>query len=306
MKELPRRILAGVALGGGALHEAEPTAQDRRIVHQAFSFARLTGAELRLLHIGEWEVPAADQSHHDAILAERRKKLEALAAEIQAAANAQSVSTSVALAAGKPYLCFMEEAERYSADLFVIGPVVHRHGILTRVIHGSTAGRLIRQSPLPVLRVAGTAPDHFERMLVAVDLLPEMSGRLVATANALHGRDAAMRRYLLHCMEFPQDIVMRRMPDAAKALREYHAEVESRAREGISGLLGDEEARWRVLLERDWVGRVAPRVVQEEVIDLLVIAGVTLPRLAGLLLGTTAEKILEAAAVSALILKPEQ
>lgn len=301
---LPRRILVGAALGGTSHHGVAATDQDRRILAHSLRFADLVGAELRLLHVAEWADAPGELNIEGDLIAERETVLQGFVAGVQKETGLTAVRVSFGISVGRPWSCLLEEASKWNAELIVIGPVVHRPGIVTRLIHGSTAGRLLRQSPVPVLKVAGEhVRDSMQNLLVPVDFSP-MSADLVAAANAIHARRPEVRRHLLHCLRFPQDVVMHRMPNPREALAEYHAEVEAEARRNIDALLGEQREGWHVHLERDWIGRIAPQVVLECGIDLMIIAGVSLPRIAGLLLGTTAEKILEATDVSAYIIRP--
>ncbi len=302
--QLPRKILVGAALGGTSHHNVAATDQDRRILERSLRIADLIGAEVRLLHIGEWAEAPGGLEIESELIAEREAVLQSFIDETRKNTGFTEVKVSYGISVGRPWVCLLDEAQKWDAGLIVIGPVVHRPGIVTRLIHGSTAGRLIRQSPVPVLKVSGELiSDTMRNLLVPVDFSP-MSADLVAAANAIHERRPEVRRYLLHCLRFPQDIVMHRTPDPREALREYHAQVEAEARSKINALLGDQRDGWEVIIERDWIGRVAPEVVLEYRIDLMIIAGVSLPRIAGLLLGTTAEKILESTDVSAYIIRP--
>ena len=58
-------------------------------------------------------------------------------------------------------------------------------------------------------------------------------------------------------------------------------------------------------LSDDWVVRVAPKYVERHGIDLVVLGGLSYPRLKGVLLGTTAERILERTPVATWLIRPD-
>lgn len=87
------------------------------------------------------------------------------------------------------WVAICEHAEEREADLVVIG--THGRTGVERLLIGSTAERVARHAPCPVLVVRGTDPDDgFPRhLLVATDFSPESEGALdVAREIALrHG-----------------------------------------------------------------------------------------------------------------------
>ena len=136
-----------------------------------------------------------------------------------------------------------------------------------------------------------------------VDLRP-VSAELIQVANELHAKTGA-ERHLLHCVSYPLDISMHRHADAEAKIREYHQEVVAAAEAQIDELLGKDRTGWQVTLRQDPVTAAVPDMIEKHNIDLMVIAGVSLPRVAGVLLGTTAEKILAKVHAPTYVIKPE-
>jgi nucleotide-binding universal stress UspA family protein len=63
----------------------------------------------------------------------------------------QGITVEEAVGSGKPYVEILRLAEERTVDLIVLG--VHGHGVIDRLIFGSTAGHVVRQAACPVLTV---------------------------------------------------------------------------------------------------------------------------------------------------------
>lgn len=295
----PPRLLVAVALD----EQLELTALDRRIVAQALWLAERCGAHLRFAHVIEWLDP-------DAIdFATRREQavasVEVTLGELCSQTRARGVESSGVVAAGRAWHELLHEAWHWPADLIVLGPRVSGDDFVGRLVHGSTARRLVRKAPMPVWVVGPAGPPGIRRMLVAVDLSP-ISAPLVRLANRLHEL-AGVERVLLHCLEFPNDIALNMRAGAHELIEAYHQELTDEAMQQIDALLGTSRPQWEVVLGAAWVVRVVPRAVEQHDCDLVVVASMQqqAPSIAGKLLGTTAEKILEHLDVSTWIARPQ-
>ncbi len=65
-------------------------------------------------------------------------------------------------------------AKREQADLILTGAT--RHGLLGRAILGTTAQRVLRDSPAPVLVIRDPLPERLSRVLLTTDLSPFSAG----------------------------------------------------------------------------------------------------------------------------------
>ena len=143
--------------------------------------------------------------------------------------------------------------------------------------------------------IAKEAGDKLEYRWIAV------TDEATRTLAKLYGAEL----YALCCLEYPTDISLHRLPRAQEAIAKYHREVRAQARGELETLTaGDED--WKLLLGEDWVARLAPRVIEDKKIDLVVMGGVSKPRLAGALLGTTAQRLLDKVSVSTWMVRPER
>jgi nucleotide-binding universal stress UspA family protein len=270
-------------------------------VEQAVLLARETGAELKLVHVVDFldrELTDAAQVHPVI-----QQALEGAMAELCKHAEARGVRASHALVAGKPWYELLREAHGWNADLLVISPRRDHVGFGQRIVHGSSARRLIRKAPCPVWVVDPNRELGVRRVLALVDG-SEVSRRVMSSAAAL--ADAAgAERVALRCLDYPQDIALRRLPGAQQVLQRYHDEVRGRALAQLEQLAAEVGGDWTTKLNEDWVVRVAPGLIAELDIDVVVLGCRSAVGLAGVLLGSTAEQLLERVAVSAWIARPD-
>lgn len=304
MKALPKNIFVSLALSDGSDSESDSKARDQRILEQALLVARRCEARVRVFHVLNLPEESLAPRYNTLISDERafaESTLQELIDSLPAETRAGVSEITCGAGAGRPWLEGLREAHRWGADLIVIGPSVH-DGLLDRILHGSTAGRLIRKSSIPLLLLDSERVTKMQRILVPIDLSP-VSAELVDIANQIHAKNGA-ERHLLHCVNFPLDISMRRHADAQVKLKEYHEETVAEAEAAIDTLLGSNREGWQVTLRKDPITSAVPDMIEKHSIDFMVIAGVSLPRVAGILLGTTAEKILSKIHAPSYVIKP--
>lgn len=185
----------------------------------AAAWARRVGGRLHLVHvIGEDLAPpeAVDPAVAPAVKAmterlhARFEEARARLAE-QSVQCAGSVETKSTLATGRPWESLIEVAKNEDAGMIVVGPHVRATKLLGRArdrILGSTARRVVRHAGRPVLVATGET-DATEKALVAgpitilvgVDL--QAGGRAaVAVAQALAAR-GQVRIVLAHVLKDP-------------------------------------------------------------------------------------------------------
>lgn len=125
----------------------------RAALDYAIALARPFGSEICLLHVVEAIVLPPDvEVVETAVLAERMNEEAAkcLAKWREEAASRASAVTED-LRAGTPHREIVEAAEDTNADLIIMG--THGHTGLARALIGSTAERVVRHAPCPVLVV---------------------------------------------------------------------------------------------------------------------------------------------------------
>jgi len=123
-----------------------------RALEYARVVARLWAAELHVLHVLEW-YPGMDRDHavNRMYLSDRRKEADQQFIGIKEQFTASAVSLQTQTAVGVPSEQIEHVANALSADLIVLG--THGRTGLQHILLGSTAERIVRIAPCPVLAV---------------------------------------------------------------------------------------------------------------------------------------------------------
>ena len=133
-----RRILVAI----------EHSAADKTILTHVEQLARLTGAELLLVHVADgWAARNFDQLklRESEEMKEDRAYLERLSGEMRA----RGFSVDTYLALGDPANQLIKVAEEKKVDLVAMS--THGHRFLSDIIHGTTADKVRHLVKVPVL-----------------------------------------------------------------------------------------------------------------------------------------------------------
>ena len=133
-----RRILVAV----------ENSAADRTILAHVAELARITGAELLLVHVADgWAARHFDQLklRESEEMKADREYLDRVAAEL----TAQGLTAGTRLALGDPATELIRVAGEEHVDLIAMS--THGHRFLADVLHGTTADRVRHLVKIPVL-----------------------------------------------------------------------------------------------------------------------------------------------------------
>ncbi|HHH31192.1 MAG TPA: universal stress protein [Polyangiaceae bacterium] len=276
---------------------------DRAAVGQAAWLATRCRAELRLLHV----VDFVDRRVLDDAPELEQEVIEQLDPQLAALAGGCGVPATHGFRFGVPWREIAREVQETGADLLVISPK-RQLTLGERLLFGHTAWRLARHAPSDILvvhpdaRPRDTGPG-VDKVLALVDR-SEVSARVLGAAHMLAELGDA-EQHVLTCLDYPNDIAMRQLVHAQKALARYHREEQRKAKAFLDEATAQFGGRWHAHLGEDWVVRHAPKLADELGIDLVVIAAVSKPRLAGMLLGTTAEKLLGRIRASCFMVRPQ-
>jgi len=123
---------------------------DQTILRHVTGLAKLSGAEVILLHVADgWAARNMEQLNlkESEEMKEDRAYLERMATDLRAAGS----EVDAVLAAGDPAKEIAAAAEREGADLIALA--THGHRLLDDVVRGSTATALRHNTRIPVLMV---------------------------------------------------------------------------------------------------------------------------------------------------------
>ena len=126
----------------------EHSAADRTILTHVTGLARLTGAELLLVHVADgWAARNFDrlQLRESEEMQADRRYLDTLQEEL----DALGLSVRTHLAMGDPASELVRVAEEQNVDLVAMS--THGHRFLSDVIHGATADKVRHLLKVPVL-----------------------------------------------------------------------------------------------------------------------------------------------------------
>jgi universal stress protein A len=132
--------------------------QSKYALKTAVALARKCGAKLVLFHVVQMPNCSSFDAPPDAeeMMKQARNSLDAFASKIPPGVTVEKV---VRFGTREPVELIVEEANDVSADLIVVG--THAYTGLRRVLLGSTAERVARHAPCPVLivRRPGNGPQ---------------------------------------------------------------------------------------------------------------------------------------------------
>jgi nucleotide-binding universal stress UspA family protein len=151
------------------------------VLRAAAALAKLTGAELHVLHVIEvpgvpYAEPGRVVASVDGSLARARA---AVAEQLARAVPEGVVPTSVEVVLQSVHAAILERVEATAAELIVLGP--HRLRPFGDRFLGSTADRVIRTAPVPCLLVREPLDLPLRRVMVPTDL-SEHAGRALDAA----------------------------------------------------------------------------------------------------------------------------
>jgi len=271
------------------------------------SLARMHGARVVLVHALAPPIPPAGSPDFVALPPDyelhfreaAQQRLSALADEVQRSGTA----TSFDLLVGPPSATVLEASTKHGADVIVVGTrglTGFRHLLL-----GSTAERIVHGAKVPVLVVHPSDPDAgrgLRTVLVPTDFSEDATLAVKTAQRLLHAAEPGARLLLLHAYHLPveftalgtmpvtptlfadaQEQARVHLEEIAKPLRSQGLTVETLAREGYAPTVIEEVARsesvnliamgthGRSGLQRLLLGSTAERVVQHAPCPVLVV-----------------------------------
>ena len=127
----------------------------KRAFRYAIDFAKTFGAEMILVYVVEPIVYPADFSFGQVALPSMERELQDRSSEQLSALIAKEVPEGMparcVIRSGKPFVEIIQLAKEENADLIIIA--THGHSGIEHVLFGSTAEKVVRKAPCPVLSI---------------------------------------------------------------------------------------------------------------------------------------------------------
>lgn len=281
------------------------------VLERAALMAQHNEASLKIVDVVQefaWplRLVTPDYEHIQELLTvEKQQVLESLAAPLRE----RGIDVVTAVLHGQSSLEIVREVLRGGHDLVMReakGPTSRSAGFF-----GNTSLRLMRKCPCPLWIVNSEEGTRCENVLAAVDPIPhgtehpKLDGTILELAQSLCKSEGA-RLHVAHAWSlYGENVLHYRMSDdEIQNLEETaRAEVERNYNRFLSDF-GLSTADENVLLLKGDAGDVIPQLVKDKGIDLIVMGTIARPGVLGMVMGSTAETVLQRVECAVLAVKP--
>ena len=221
----------------------------------------------------------------------------------------RGVVAKVDILYGNPAVELIREVQRNGHDLLL---KTAEKGGLTNLF-GTTAMRLLRNCPCPVMIVKPGRAKRYARILAAVDIAPHDRENKAVSEKVLDlaldvAKFEGSELHVLHAWRVPAKAALRRAEIPYDDLREYTTSMRRIVQASFDEFLARFDLprkRGRVHLVEGDAGVVIPDFVKKRRVALLVMGSVARTGISGLVIGNTAERVVGKSACSLLTVKPD-
>jgi universal stress protein E len=270
---------------------------------QAIWLARKTGAAIVLTHSildvsqsiywGPYEREVNQRELHNRSETAMRRLISDL--------NAMDLDVTFRTLVGEPFVEITRAVQAEGYDMVLAG--TRGAGIFEQFFVGSTAKRLIRKCPASVWIVKAENLVPPKVVLAATDF-SDVSRKAVKEGLKIAQQSDA-EFHLLHIIDskdVPEDLISK-VPDGSTLRQEINEEATRRLNEFVASLAVD---RKQIQSHLSWgtPWQEIQRISRHHAADLIVIGTVGRSGIKGLLLGSTAERVLDTCDCSILTIKP--
>lgn len=232
---------------------------------------------------------------------------ELLANLLQSDAESPNASTVVKFAYGKGWYELLQEVLLTDSDLIIIG--TRERNVAQRMLYGSTAMKLIRNCPCPVLVTRPeNETDDVPVIVAADDLSPVGEKVLHASVSAAQMLEA--RLLVVNAVDYPLEGAMMRTEAPQEDLDSYRENCRRNAEAEVFERLSMTDYRTiqqgtQIVIQGGPADTVVEQVVKDNNAQLLVMGTIARGGIPGFLIGNTAERILPELDCSVLAIKPD-
>jgi nucleotide-binding universal stress UspA family protein len=285
--------------------------ESHRALEQATQLAKANGARLKIVDVvPDFGWPAKLViSDYDRVIAsltfaknEHLKKLAKVAAD-------QGLDVSVKLLEGRSSVGIIREVLRDGHDLVIRSS--RGAGSRTSAFFGTTSKRLLRKCPCPVLLVKAGSVGDCRRIVAAVDATPAddahaaLNKTILQLAESMCGESGCVID-VVHAWDIYGESILKehmRKEEFEELQRKTETETE-RLVDDLVKPFGMGVGQENVHVIHGDPAKVIPRFVETTAADLLVLGTIARTGVSGLLMGNTAEQILNRVECSVLAVKP--
>ena len=289
------------------LVDIDPTADRHPVVDKAIWLAKHYGVELELF-ICDYDPYLVSDKARDFVLRERRDKLAALAAQVEAA----NVPVKTSVVWDHPIDAALVRKTIETKPIMVVKDT-HFHPVLKRTIFSNTDWNLIRNCPADLLLVKPTAVSECSKILAAVDPLHEhdkpanLDRRILSVAQELANRTQG-ELSVFHSFDPTPAIAGASITVAtpiAVPVAEVTAALEERHREALVELTEEFGVPAnRVHMHQGAPRELLPAITIQQNTNILVMGAVSRRGVKSIFIGHTAEQVLDRLPCDLLIVKP--
>lgn len=296
-----QHVLVGIELNADG---NDASTGSRKALAQAIWAAKVGGGDLVVLHSAYYDereetIGGGGEVVHEGTSNAGREALAKLVEE----ARAEGVDARLEITNERPWIDISRRALRGEIDLVVVGKRNETEEDSRRL--GSVSIKLLRKCPCAVWTVK-PGHDLVQKLVLGAADLSDVGVRVARNA-AWVAKQHACELHLVHALTIPMSLQMEsgRISDEEFTARveELRKKATDALREAVRSLWPEDEGL------TIHVGKGAPvGTIQEAVAHLdpdLLVMGTATEGIAGVLLGTTAERLLPRVEYSILALKPE-
>lgn len=290
--------------------EGEKSALARAARLASANSAKLTlfaAVDAETYQFNDQEARSAVEAINETYIEERREELESLRQE--AISEHPQLTVDVAVQAGTMALSVIMAVLVNHHDI-VVKAAQESRGRWARLF-GSGDRKLMRKCPCPVWIVKPSQDTNFRKILAAVDIDPtepdteSMARRIMALATSL-ATDEGSELHVVHVWRLAAEMALRGRSIDTTDVDEIVRGIEAAHQTELDRLLGAYPYDKRTVhLIKGQAEEVILDLAESLEADLVVIGTVGRAGVPGLLIGNTAEEVLNAVDCSVLTLKPD-
>ncbi|MBN2317839.1 MAG: universal stress protein [Acidobacteria bacterium] len=212
---------------------------------------------------------------------------------------------------GVPFIKIIQHVHRYDFDLVIMA--AEGKGELKQRLFGTTTMHLMRKCPCPLWVLKPSADVAYRRILAAVDpvepdnVKENLNQKIMELATSMAEIEKA-DLHVAHVWDLVgESLLLRRGVMTQGDVKAMVAEEKEERRRALEGLMMQHSATDIVRkshLLRGNPGEVIPEFASKKDIDLVVMGTVSRHGIAGLLIGNTAEQVIQRVDASVLTVKP--